>query len=121
MARKTPRTKTITSRSLTLTTNNFCFDFTWRKVEMEEPDQSPLRGPVTRAPASAPQQENFASVLHRKQITELIAPDGVQMPPSKTLPLALGPLAAPSNAQVCRTYSKVGANAGSDDDDDSYI
>ncbi len=114
MARKPPRTKTITSRSLTLTTSNFCFDFTWRKVEVEESEQSPLRGGIKPSPPP----ESFAQLLQRKQITQLIAPIGEGAPPSHPLPVALGPLAHPSSAQVCRTYRQVSLlDAGQDDDD----
>lgn len=117
MARKTPKAKTITSRSFTLTTNSFCFDFTWRRVEMEDSAQSPLR--VSSA-SCAPQAEDFATMLKRKQITELIAPLDDRLPPSKTLPISLGPLAPPSNAQVCRTYGRVNL-PDKDTDDEGYV
>lgn len=119
MARKTPRTKTITSRSLTLTTSNFCFDFTWRKVELEEPDQSPLRVPALLPPQK--KQESFASILRRKQIDDLIAPRD-EAAPELTPPIAAGPLAPPSKAQAWRSYRQASLlEIATDPDKDGYV
>ena len=101
MARKPPSTKTVTSRSLTISTNNFCLDFTWRKVEMQEHETTPARS------YTPPRQQSFADVLNRKQITELLAPSS-QEPRilADPLPISLGPLAGPSPAQAIRSYRK---------------
>jgi hypothetical protein len=113
MAHKTPVTKTITSRSFTLTTNSFCFDFTWRKVEIEEPPPAPAR------PSS---KETFAQMLNRTQISGLLcaAPAGA-LPAARPIPVSLGPLAPPSGAYVGRNYRQAGMLSPKTDDSDYYV
>lgn len=117
MARKPQKTKTITSRSLTLSTNKFCLDFTWRKVEIEE-DASPLRQPPIRNIDAS--RENFAAVLERKQITSLVAPTHEDISPYRTLPISLAPLSQPSGSQVVRKYG-YSREPASDPDKDDYV
>jgi hypothetical protein len=102
MARKTPSAKIVTSRSLTISTANFCFDLTWRKVEIELP--SP---PLTRlSPAPRPAHPNFAETLERKQISQLLRPPPETLVTAQSPPLSLGPLAGPGRAQVCDCYRR---------------
>ena len=117
MARKTPKTKTITSRSFSLSTGGFSLDFKWRKVEITEESQdvSPLRGHI-----SPPKRENFAQVLERKQITNLVAPANEDISPYRTLPISLAPLRGPSNSQVINTYNRARRQTA-DPDKDDYV
>jgi hypothetical protein len=102
MARKTPSTKTVTSRSLTISTPNFCFDLTWRKVEIEVPAPPP----ADRAAAPHPPGASFAETLRRKQIGQLLGPLQEPEVRAELLPLSLGPLARPSRAEVCDLYQR---------------
>jgi hypothetical protein len=99
MARKTPSAKTITSRSLTISTANFCFDLTWRRVEMELPLP---RERVYRSPGP-----DFAEILNRKQISQLLGPLDQPRVAADPVPVAPGPLAGPSQAEVCGQYRRV--------------
>jgi hypothetical protein len=101
MARKNPTTKTVTSRSLTISTPNFCFDLTWRKVEIEMPLPLPAK---SRAPG--PPAPDFAETLQRKQVSQLLGPLREPSCLGQPLPVSLGPLTGPSQAQVCGHYQR---------------
>ncbi|MDR1397668.1 MAG: hypothetical protein LBJ14_08055 [Desulfarculales bacterium] len=106
MARKTPSAQTVTSRSLTISTANFYFDLTWRKVETEiDPPSPPPAPPLARADRSS--GPDFAEILNRKQIGRLLGPLAEPPGAARLLPVAPDPLTGPSRAEVCGQYRRV--------------
>jgi hypothetical protein len=133
--------QTVTSHSLTLATKAFCLDFTWRRVETDQPAKRPaIAAPASSATAGAPAavqydrqartsavatsqpatspatparapRQSFAEVLRRQQLAGLVLMPS--RPPADRLTL-LGPLATadPQPGPVCRAYAEAqGAEA----------
>lgn len=106
----------VTSHTLSLSTRAFSVDFTWSRVESDQPSASDRSTTPTRAPAEVKSNtgstrrqprpaQSFSEILRRQQLAQLllVVPPP---PPDAVLISSPDPPGPASPGQVCRAYSQ---------------